>query len=429
MYRLLFVLLLSLFCSWSCRSPRVASLPASDPQLPVQAGADRIELYLPFLAGKRVGIFANQTSRVGPSHLIDTLKKRGVDIRVIFGPEHGFRGDADAGEKVGNYIDAGTGIPVVSLYGSKKAPDEKDLADVDLLLFDIQDVGTRFYTYISSLEDFMLAAIQFRKPLIILDRPNPNGHYVDGPVLQQKYRSFVGMQEIPVVYGMTIGEYAGYLIGEKKLAGAGEKFIPFLLDGLVVNAYPDIPHIEMRVIRCNNYDHQRMYELPVKPSPNLPTMQSIYWYPTTCFFEGTVLSEGRGTDKPFQVFGHPDLPDSLYSFTPAPTAGAKSSKHFGKICYGWDLSGTKEEVLASVDNRIQLKWLLEAYRQFPKKDSFFLLPKSGKMEESFFNKLAGNNELWQQIRAGKTEAEIRASWEPALSEFKKIRKKYLLYAE
>lgn len=382
-------------------------------------GAERLQVYLPLIKGKRLGIFANPTSTVGNTHLVDTLRKAGIEIKVIFGPEHGFRGTADAGEKVGNYTDEKTGIPVVSLYGSKRKPSAEDVKDVDVLVFDIQDVGVRFYTYISSLEHFMEAAIELNKPLIVLDRPNPNGHYVDGPVLDKKFRSFIGMQPVPVVYGMTIGEYARMILGEKWLSAGS----------MALLKNNPSSKFKLTVVNCANYTHKSQYVLPVRPSPNLPNMQSIYLYPSTCFFEGTVLSEGRGTDKPFQVFGHPSLPDTLYSFTPNPNEGAKNSKLYGQRCYGWDLSGSIEEVRKKVDNKLQLKWLIEAYTLFPEKDKFFILPKSGKMEESFFNKLAGNNELWQQIREGKSEAAIRKSWEPALGAFKKIRRKYLLYAE
>ena len=392
-------------------------------QSKVIAGAERINVYLPLIKGKRVGIFANQTSMVGNTHLVDMLIDHGVEVKVIFGPEHGFRGTADAGEKVGNYIDEKTGIPVVSLYGSKRRPSAEDVKDVDLLIFDIQDVGVRFYTFISSLEEFMEAAFELSKPLMILDRPNPNGHYVDGPVLDIKYRSFVGRQPIPIVYGMTMAEYAFMIAGEGWLSEkANAKYAYYK----TADNSADTP-FHFQVIKCKEYNHKTKYVLPVKPSPNLPNIQSIYLYPSTCFFEGTVLSEGRGTNKQFQVFGHPSLPKNLYSFTPNPNEGAKSSKLFGQLCYGWDLSGTPEAVLDRVDNKVQLKWLMEAYKLFPEKDKFFLLPKSGKMEESFFNKLAGNNDLWQQLKEGKSEQEIRKSWEPKLSEFKKIRKKYLMY--
>jgi uncharacterized protein YbbC (DUF1343 family) len=388
--------------------------------------AERINVYLPLLKGKRVGIFANQTSMVGNSHLVDTLRKLGVDIKVIFGPEHGFRGTADAGEKIGNYTDQKTGIPVVSLYGSKRRPSAEDVKDADVLIFDIQDAGVRFYTYISSLEEFIEAAFEMGKPLMILDRPNPNGHYVDGPVLDKKYKSFVGMQPVPIVYGMTVAEYAMMIVGEKWLSEKANARYDYYKN-FAQNSV-DTP-FHFQIIKNGNYTHKSKYVLPVKPSPNLPNIQSIYLYPSTCFFEGTVLSEGRGTNKQFQVFGHPSLPKNLYSFTPAPNEGAKNSKLYGKVCYGWDLSGTPEDVLTRVDNKVQLKWLMDAYKLFPEKDKFFILPKSGKMEESFFNKLAGNNDLWQQIVAGKSEEEIRKSWEPKLDEFKKTRKKYLLYED
>ena len=392
-------------------------------QTVVMTGAERINVYMPLIKGRTIGIFANQTTMVGNTHLVDTLMKLGVDIKVIFGPEHGFRGTADAGEKVGNYIDEKTGIPVVSLYGSKRRPTVDDVKGVDLLIFDIQDVGVRFYTFISSLEEFMEAAFELGKPLLLLDRPNPNGFYVDGPVLDLKYRSFVGRQPIPIVYGMTIAEYAFMIAGEGWLSEkANAKYAYYTIAENSV----DTP-FHFQVIKCKGYDHKTKYVLPVKPSPNLPNIQSIYLYPSTCFFEGTVLSEGRGTNKQFQVFGHPSLPNNLFSFTPNPNEGAKNSKLYGQVCYGWDLKDTPENVLAKVDNKVQLKWLIEAYRQFPEKEKFFLLPKSGKMEESFLNKLAGNNDLWQQIKNRKNEKEIRESWEPALSEFKKIRKKYLLY--
>jgi uncharacterized protein YbbC (DUF1343 family) len=387
--------------------------------------AERLSVYLPLLKGKRVGVFANQTSTVGRSHLVDTLKKSGVNIKLIFGPEHGFRGTADAGEKIGNYVDEKTGIPVVSLYGSKRKPSADDLKDIDVLLFDIQDVGVRFYTYISSLQDFMETAFEHGKPLMVLDRPNPNGHYVDGPVLDMKYKSFVGMQPVPVVYGMTIGEYALMIAGENWLnekANARYRYY----QGANNSADTAFHFI---VIKNENYTHNSKYVLPVRPSPNLPEIQSVYWYPSTCFFEGTVLSEGRGTDKPFQIFGHPRLPNHLYAFTPTSRDGAKEPKLKGQKSYGWNLYDTPEQVLKQVDNRIQLKYLLEAYRLFPQKENFFIKPKSGNLDESFFNKLAGNGTLLQQIQAGKSEAEIRKSWEPALDTFKKIRRKYLLYTD
>lgn len=381
-------------------------------------GADRIPVYLPYLKGKRVGVFANQTSVIGNSHLVDSLSKLGVNIKVIFGPEHGFRGTADAGEKVQTYIDEKTGIKVVSLYGAQRVPSSDDLKEVDVLIFDLQDVGTRFYTYINSMQEFLETALEHHKPLLLLDRPNPNGFYVDGPVLDLKFKSGVGKQPIPIVYGMTMGEYAMMLLGEKWL---NEKANAVNAYNITTNPTVDTP-FHFMVIKCKNYTHKSKYVLPVKPSPNLPNIQSIYLYPSTCLFEGTVLSEGRGTNKQFQVFGHPLYPKNMYSFTPNPNEGAKSSKLYGQVCYGWDLSGTPEEVLAKTGNRIQLKWLMEAYKLFPQKDSFFLKTNS-------FNRLAGNDLLMLQIKNGVSEEEIRKSWEPKLGEFKLTRKKYLLYED
>lgn len=390
--------------------------PASQPA--VITGAERMPVYLPLLKGKAVAVFANQTSMVKNSHLVDTLLKSGINVVKIFGPEHGFRGDADAGEKVGDARDARTGLPVISLYGNHKKPTADDLKDVDVLVFDIQDVGVRFYTYISSLQYYLEAAIENHKPLLILDRPNPNGFYVDGPVLDTNFKSFVGMQPIPIVYGMTIGEYALFLMGENLLSAKANAINAY---NITTTPTADTP-FHVQVIKCQQYDHQTKYLLPVMPSPNLKEMQSIYLYPSTCFFEGTVLSEGRGTDKPFQVFGHPALPKNLYSFTPKPNAGAKNSKCFFQECYGWNLGGSIDEVLKKVDGRIQLKYFIEAYKLFPGKDSFFL-------KTNFINKLAGNADFMQQIKKGLSEEDIRKSWQPGLTEFKAKRKKYLLYED
>lgn len=409
----------------SSQRPEVSNQQQAEAIVP---GAERFDLYLPYLEGKRVAVFANHTSVVGDRNLVDVLKEKGIHITVIFGPEHGFRGTADAGEKVGNYVDTKTGIPVVSLYGKKHRPSAEDLAHADVLLFDIQDVGTRFYTYISSLQEYMEAAIEVNKPLIVLDRPNPNGFYVDGPVLDTAFRSFVGMQPVPIVYGLTIGEYAYMLMGENWLSKPVKASIHIPSSperaAMEKRRAPSSPKsFSLTVIPCLHYTHQSKYVLPVKPSPNLPDIQSIYWYPSTCFFEGTVLSEGRGTDKPFQVFGHPSLPKSLVSFTPRSKPGATQPKLKDQLCYGWDLSGPAETVLAKVDNRLQLHYLLEAYRLFPNKDSFFL------NKGNFFNKLAGNQTLMAQVKAGKTEAEIRKSWEPGLKRYREVRKKYLIYED
>ena len=384
----------------------------------VITGADRMHVYLPMLKGKAVAVFANQTSLVNGTHLVDTLIKSGINVVKIFGPEHGFRGDADAGEKVSDARDTKTGLPVISLYVSHKKPTPDDLKDVDVLIFDIQDVGVRFYTFISSLQYYLEAALENHKPLLILDRPNPNGFYVDGPVLDTSFKSFVGMQPIPIVYGMTIGEYALMLTGENWLSAKANAINAY---NITTEPTPDTP-FHVQVIKCKNYDHKTRYILPVMPSPNLKEMQSIYLYPSTCFFEGTVMSEGRGTDKPFQVFGHPSLPNTLYAFTPKPNTGAKNSKCFYQRCYGWNLSGTNEEVLKNLHGQIQLKYLQDAYRLFPGKDTFFL-------KNNFFNKLAGNDILMQQVKHGATEKDIRRSWEVELKVFKAIRKKYLLYED
>jgi len=382
-----------------------------------------MSVYLPFLQNKNVAVFANQTSIVGNQTLIDTLIKLGISIKVIFSPEHGFRGDAGAGDVVKDNTDNRTGIKVVSLYGAKTKPSSEDLKNIDVMLFDIQDVGVRFYTFISSLQLYMEAAFENSIPLIILDRPNPNGFYVDGPVLDTNFRSFVGMQPVPVVYGMTIGEYAFMIAGERWLSSkkANDKYDFYR----TAKQTPDTP-LHFTVIKCLNYTHQSKYVLPVKPSPNLPFMGSVYCYPSICLFEGTVISEGRGTDHPFEIFGHPSFAFSkdLFSFIPHSNEGAKDPKFKDQVCYGWNISSKN---ISSFD----VKWLLMAYKLFPDKNNFFLKPenKDPQPEDYFFNKLAGNAELMQQIIAGRSADEIRKSWQPKLEAFKKIRKKYLLYKE
>jgi uncharacterized protein YbbC (DUF1343 family) len=271
----------------------------------------------------------------------------------------------------------------------------------------------------------MEAAMEHGKPLMILDRPNPNGFYVDGPVLKPPFKSFVGMQPVPVVYGMTIGEYAMMIAGEKWLSPKANATYDYYR---TASNSADTP-FHFQIIKCENYTHRSKYVLPVKPSPNLPDMASVYWYPSTCYFEGTVMSEGRGTPTPFQVFGHPSLPKNLYSFTPVPSDGSKDPKLKNQLCYGWDLRGSNEDVLKKVDHKVQVKYILEAYKLFAEKEKFFLQPKSGKAEDYFFNKLAGNAEFIEQIKAGKSEAEIRRSWEPDLAKFKGTRNKYLMYAD
>lgn len=405
-------LFLLLFCSYA-----LISESQTPPGL-IQPGAADLNEYLPKLQGKKVGVFANQTSMVGDMHLVDLLMKKGVKVAVIFGPEHGFRGTADAGEKVGNYVDEATQIPVISLYGTKRAPSAEDLKEVDVLLFDIQDVGVRFYTFISSLEAYMESAFINNKKLIVLDRPNPNIHYVDGPVLDTAFRSFIGMQPVPVVYGMSIGEYAKMLVGESWLKPAAMQ---------AYKASVAKGNTPLEVIACKNYTRASVYDLPIKPSPNLPNLSSIYWYPSTCFFEGTVLSEGRGTAAPFQIFGHPSLPNNLYQFTPKSMPGAASPKLKDQLCYGWNLSGNPGEARKKINAQLHLEYLIEAYKLFPDKEKFFILPKSGDPRASFFNKLAGNELLMKQVQQGMSAEAIRKTWEPALVTFKSIRQKYLLY--
>ncbi|MBO9151175.1 exo-beta-N-acetylmuramidase NamZ domain-containing protein [Chitinophaga sp. GCM10012297] len=366
---------------------------------PVVTGAQRTEAYMSFLEGRRVGMLVNQTSVIAPGmHLVDSLLKRRVNIVKIFSPEHGFRGQADAGEKVNNSTDEKTGIPIISLYGKHRKADSTDLADVDVLVFDVQDVGTRFYTYISTLQELMESAAENHKPLIVLDRPNPNGFAVSGPVLDTAFRSFVGMQPIPIMHGMTVGEYAKMLNGEGWLSNKAQ--------------------CDLTVITCQHYDRRLPfgYEITIPPSPNLRTMNAIHLYPGLCLLEGTAVSMGRGTDKPFEVYGHPSFPKNLYSFTPRSTPGAKSPVLKGSVCYGYDLSVPRKAMVAGVD----LQYLLNAYKLFPDKDKFF---------NAFFNKLAGNAELQAQIKAGKSASAIYKSWQPGLKAFRKIRKKYLLYPD
>jgi uncharacterized protein YbbC (DUF1343 family) len=370
-------------------------------QTGVIVGAARFDAYLTQLKGKKIGLVVNQTSLVEQTHLADTLLKQGIQIGVIFAPEHGFRGNADAGEKINNSVDKRTGIPIISIYGKKNKPDSSDLKNIDLLVFDIQDVGLRYYTYISTLQYIMEAAAENHIPVLVLDRPNPNGHYLDGLVLDKSLKSFIGMQPVPTVYGMTIGEYAQLLNGESWLN----------------------QHLKcsLNVIPCQGYDHKTFYDLPVKPSPNLPNLRSIYLYSSLCYFEGTNISLGRGTDKQFQLYGAPDLPKTGFKFTPMPNEGAKEPPHKGKICYGWDLSQLKLSDLQA-ERRINLSYLINAYQQYPDKNNFFL-------KSNFFDKLAGSTQLREQLIAGTPEAEIKKSWQPGLNHFKTIRKKYLLYTD
>lgn len=368
----------------------------------IRPGAEQIDAYLPMLKNKNVGVFVNQTSRIGQTHLVDALRSRGIHVTKIFVPEHGFRGNVD--ERISDSVDPHTNLPIISLYGKKLKPTPADLKDLDILVFDIQDVGVRFYTFISSLQKFMEAAIENHKPLIILDRPNPNGFYIDGPVLEPKFKSFTGMQPIPFVYGMTEGEYAKMLVGE---------------EWLNVTPKSRAHDLQLTVIPIVNYTHKSLYEPPVRPSPNLPNVQSIYWYASIGLLESTAMSVGRGTDKPFQYYGHPTyhLP---FSFMPTKKEGAEYPKFKNKVCYGWDLSGSKKEVLKKMAGKLQIKFMIEAYKQFPNKQNFFY---------GSFNSDAGTDTLAKQIKAGLSEKEIRASWQSKINEFKKIRKKYLLYPD
>ncbi|MBK7806320.1 MAG: DUF1343 domain-containing protein [Saprospiraceae bacterium] len=362
-------------------------------------GAERVAFYHPLLKDKKVALVVNQTSIVKDKHLVDTLLKLGVNIQVIFAPEHGIRGKADAGEIISDTKDSKTGLPVISLYGKKKKPLAEDLRNVDVILFDIQDVGVRFYTYISTLHYVMEACAENNLPLILLDRPNPNAYFVDGPMLDPAYKSFIGMHPVPVVYGMTIGEYAQMINGEGWLTNKAT--------------------CKLTVVGCKNYDHDTYYELPIKPSPNLPNIRSVLLYPSTCFFEGTTLSLGRGTEKQFQVIGHPKI-KSEYSFTPMPNEGAKDPPLNGQKCYGTDLSNvTTGSIIQS--KKIDLSYLLEYYKKMTDLNEKFFL------DNNFIDKLAGSDQLRKQILAGKNEQEIKETWKPGLEAFHKIRAKYLIY--
>lgn len=366
----------------------------------ITVGASRFVEYLPMLKGKQVGLIANHTSLVGKTHLADTLISLGIKVVKVFGPEHGFRGNAPAGKHVPGEKDPKTGIPVISLYGANKKPTPEQLAGVDILVFDIQDVGTRFYTYISTMSYAMEAAAEANIPFLVLDRPNPNGHYVDGPVLEKGFESFVGLHPVPVVHGLTVGEYAKMVNGEGWLRGGKQ--------------------VQLTVIPVVGYTHKDFYLLPEKPSPNLDTQAAVYLYPTLCFFEGTQLSVGRGTDKPFRVIGYPGWEGAPYEFTPKPIPGASDSpKYKGQVCRGYDLTEFAEEFIKN-SGQLYLFWLFDAYKRYPEKDKFFT---------SYFNTLAGNAKLKEQIIRGVSEEEIRKSWEPDLEQFKQLRKKYLLYED
>ena len=359
--------------------------------------ADRPELYLPLLKNKTVAIVANQTSLLADkTHLVDFLVQNNIKIKHIFAPEHGFRGTADAGEHVKNGIDTKTGLPIISLYGDNKKPKPEQLQGVDIVLFDIQDVGVRFYTYISTLTYVMEAATENGKEIIVLDRPNPHDGYTDGPVLKEKWTSFVGLHKVPVVYGLTIGEYGKMVNGEKWMKNAAQ--------------------VKYTLIPMLNYHKNKRYPISEKPSPNLPNDQSINLYPSLCFFEGTQVSVGRGTDFPFQVYGSPWLKNQEFSFTPKPTSGAKDPFLNGKLCYGKDLRQFPE-----IKGKLDLSFVIDAYQNFDKKAQDFFL------KNLWFDTLAGTDEFRKQIISGTPETEIRKSWQKDLENFEKIRSKYVLY--
>ena len=362
----------------------------------ILVGAEQTELYFKDIKNKRIAVVANQTSRIRSGnkyvHLIDTLISMNINVKKVFAPEHGFRGIADAGEKVSDGFDIKTGLPIVTLYGENRKPSSKHLENIDVVIFDIQDVGARFYTYISTMHMVMESVAENNKKIYILDRPNPNGHYVDGPILDMKFKSFVGMHPVPVVHGMTVGEFA-MMINEEGWLKKGIKS-------------------DLKVIPLKNYDRKIIYDLPIKPSPNLPNKQSINLYPSLCFFEQTDISIGRGTNMQFQIFGNPNWDNKLFSFTPKSMSGAKFPKHQNTKCYGFDLSNQ------SILSRINLEWLIFAYNNSKDKLSFF---KKG------FVRLAGNNILQKQIENGKTAKQIRAGWKKGIKRFKNLRKNYLLY--
>lgn len=372
----------------------------------IRTGAEQTEKYLPYLEGKRVGMVVNPTSIIGTETTVDSLLKLGVNIVKIFGPEHGFRGNASAGIHVNDALDAKTGIKVVSLYGKNSTPSKEDLSDVDVMIFDIQDVGVRFYTYINTLQHVMEACAAQNKEVLILDRPNPNGFYIDGPILDPKLTSGIGLQAIPIVHGLTVGEYAQMLNGE----------------GWLKNKLK----CKIKIIKVANYNHDLPYELPVKPSPNLNTAQSILLYPTTCLFEGTYLNHGRGTMFPFTIIGAPALKGKYsFSFTPKSIKGMAETPIFqNKVCYGLDLRDYDTEKLRS-SKALNINWLIELYQASPNKADFFNYKLSNQMNN--FDKLAGDSSLRLQIIAGKSEKEIRKSWEPGLTRYKTMRKKYMLY--
>lgn len=372
----------------------------------IVTGADQTNEYLAFLQNKRVGVLANMTTIIGQKHLVDSLIARGINIVKVFGPEHGFRGNASNGTAVSDEKDEATGIRIISLYGKKKKPTAEDLADVDIMIFDIQDVGCRFYTYINVLKEVMDACAEYDKELLILDRPNPNGYLVDGPVLDMRLKSGIGQFPIPIAHGMTIGEFAQMINGERWL--------------------PDNRQCKLKIIPVKNYNHDMEYVLPIPPSPNLNTQQSIMLYPSTCLFEGTYLNHGRGTQYPFTILGSPLLKGKFpFSFTPVSIPGmSEAPLYMNQVCYGIDLRNYDVNELRKT-KQINLDWLITLYKAFPEKDKFFDRTLSKQMGSIDF--LSGDYEFKQQILAGKSPDDIRRSWEPGLSNYKQIRKKYLIY--
>jgi len=364
----------------------------------ITVGAKRTDEYLKLLKDKKVAITANQSSLVGKTHLVDTLKSLGINVTKVFALEHGFRGNVQAGEHIKNGKDSKTGIPIVSLYGNSKKPKAETLKDVDVIIFDIQDVGARFYTYISSLHYIMEAAAENGKEVIVFDRPNPNGFYVDGPVLEDKYKSFVGMHPVPVVHGMTIGEYAQMINGEGWLKNKAK--------------------CKLTVIACVNYKHDDLYHLPVPPSPNLRTDNAILLYPSLCLFEGTIVSVARGTDFPFEAIGMPGFTKGNFKFTPKSVEAAKNPPHKDVECSGYNLADKGKEIVLSKE--LNLSWLIDFYNNCPDKKTFF-------ETDGMFKLLAGTEQLRKQLEEGKTEKEIRDSWKPGLEKFRETRGKYLIY--
>lgn len=365
----------------------------------VTTGAERVDQWLPLTKGKKVAVVANHTAMINTTHLVDSMLTLGVNVVKIFSPEHGFRGLADDGEEVASSIDEKTKLPVISLYGNHRKPTAADLKGVDIVIYDIQDVGVRCYTFISTMTYCMEACAEQKKPFVVLDRPNPNGYYIDGPVMEKEYMSWVGLHPVPLVYGMTIAEYAK-MVNEEK----------WLTNGV---------HADLTCISCVNYSHNDEYQLPVRTSPNLPNMESVYLYPSLCLFEGTVISVGRGTDYPYQVIGHPKLKNASFTFTPSPHFGAKVPLYNGELCYGHDLHEFADLYIRDYKG-IYLFWLMGCYKDMPDKTSFF---------NAYFEKLAGTATLRKQIQDGTPEDKIRAGWVPEILKFKLIRKKYLLYED